>query len=313
MNRSLLGYLIILGFLLISSLSAPVFSQGLNPKGKPTFFQRADSLNKSRRNAVYITEATLATAALIGLNELWYADYPRSSFKFTKDSDQWMQMDKFGHTFSSYYIGKMGMDALAWAGESKKNQLIYGATLGFAFLTAVEIMDGFSEQWGFSVGDMAANAVGTGLLIGQELLWEEQRIQMKFSFSRSPYAGLFPEQLGSSTLEQLLKDYNGQTYWASVNLYSFFKDSKVPKWLNISFGYGANGLPVGSLDESFDPPQPIESYRQLYASVDVDLTRIQTRSDFLRTLFNIFNFVKIPAPALEYRTNGSFRFHWIHF
>ena len=83
--------------------------------------------------------------------------------------------------------------------------------------------------------------------------------------------------------------------------------------LHSGIGYGANGLPVGSLDESFDPPQPIESYRQLYASVDVDLTRIQTRSDFLRTLFNVFNFVKIPAPALEYRTNGSFRFHWIHF
>ena len=212
--------------LLIGMVMAP---QNLEAQDKTPFFQRSDSLNKSRRNAVYITEATLATATLIGLNELWYADYPRSSFHFTKDNDQWMQMDKFGHVFSSYYIGKMGMDALAWAGESKKNQLLYGATLGFAFLTAVEVLDGFSEQWGFSAGDMIANAAGTGLLIGQELLWEEQRLQMKFSFQTSPYAAMFPEQLGSNTIEQLLKDYNGQTYWLSINLHSFFKESRIPK------------------------------------------------------------------------------------
>ncbi len=281
-------------------------------QGKTPFFQRSDTLNKSRRTAVYVTEAALATATLIGLNEIWYSQYPRSRFHFLNDNSQWMQMDKFGHTFSSYYIGKMGMDALAWAGESKKNQLLYGATLGFAFLTAVEVLDGFSEEWGFSTGDVLANALGTGLLIGQELLWEEQRIQMKFSFMTSEYARYNPDKLGSSTLEQVLKDYNGQTYWLSFNLRSFFRESSIPRWLNVSIGYGANGLPEGSFDDSL-PPLPIESYRQLFTSVDIDLTKIPTNSDFLKTVFNVFNFVKIPAPALEYRTNGSFRFHFLYF
>jgi hypothetical protein len=285
----------------------------LYAQNKTPFFQRSDTLNKKRRTAVYVTEAALATATLIGLNEAWYAQYERSGFHFLNDNSQWMQMDKFGHAFSSYYIGKMGMDALAWAGETKKNQLIYGATLGFAFLTAVEVLDGFSEEWGFSTGDVMANALGTGLLVGQELLWEEQRLQMKFSFMTSEYADNDPDKLGSTPLQQILKDYNGQTYWLSVNLWSFHKESKIPKWLNVAIGYGANGLPEGSYDNSTIPRQPIESYRQFFASIDVDLTKIKTNSDFLKTVFNVFNFVKIPAPSIEYRSNGDFKFHFLYF
>ena len=285
----------------------------LYAQAKTPFFQRSDTLNKKRKTAVYVTEAALGTAALIGLNELWYADYPRSGFHFLNDNSQWMQMDKFGHAYSSYFIGKIGMDALAWAGESKKNQLIYGAPLGFVFLTAVEVLDGFSEEWGFSTGDVMANAFGTGLLIGQELLWDEQRIQFKFSFSATAYAEMDPDKLGSTPIQQVLKDYNGQTYWLSVNLRSFFKDSNLPKWLNIAFGYGANGLPEGSFDLSVLPPAPIESYRQFFTSIDLDLTRIPTKSGFLKTLFNVVNYVKIPAPTLEYRSNGEFKFHAIYF
>ena len=282
-------------------------------QNKTPFFQRSDTLNKKRRTAVYVTEAALATATLIGLNEAWYAQYERSGFHSLNDNSQWMQMDKFGHMFSSYYIGKMGMDALAWAGETKKNQLIYGATLGFVFLSTIEVLDGFSEEWGFSTGDIMANALGTGILVGQELLWDEQRLQMKFSFMTSEYAKNDPDKLGSTPLQQVLKDYNGQTYWLSANLWSFSKNSKIPKWLNVAIGYGANGLPEGSFDHSTIPRQPIESYRQFFASVDVDLTKIKTNSDFLKTVFNIFNFVKIPAPSIEYRSNGDFKFHFLYF
>lgn len=300
-------YLIFFFFLIYTGKDS-LFAQNKTP-----FFQQADTLNKKRRTAVYVTEAVLATATLIALNEAWYAQYERSSFRSLNDNAQWMQMDKFGHTFSSYYIGKMGMDALAWTGETKKNQLIYGATLGFAFLTTIEILDGFSEEWGFSTGDVMANAFGTGLLIGQELLWDEQRIQMKFSFQHTEYANNNPDKLGSTDIQQVLKDYNGQTYWLSVNLWSFFKESKIPKWLNVALGYGANGLPEGSYDYSALPPVPIESYRQFFASVDIDLTKIKTNSDFLKTVFNVFNFVKIPAPTFEYRSNGDFKFHFLYF
>lgn len=297
-------------FLLVFFLNftAPILCQE-----KISFFQKSDSLNKSRKNAVILTESIGAGIALIGLHQLWYADYPQSSFHFHNDNDEWLQMDKFGHAFSAYYIGKMGMDALEWSGASKKEQLLYGATLGFAFLTTVEIFDGFSEEWGFSTGDVLANAFGTGLLIGQELLWEEQRIQYKFSFHTTSFADAYPNELGENTLQQILKDYNGQTYWLSFNIWSFFKESKIPKWLNVAIGYGANGLPEKNVVPVIYSGEEDETYRQFYVSFDIDLTKIKTKSGFLKTTFNVINFIKIPAPTLEYSGKNGFKFHSFYY
>lgn len=290
-------------FLLISSFC---FSQQTS-----TFWTKSDTLNKQRRNAIVIGESVGAGLTLVALDRIWYADYPRSGFHFTNDNNQWLQMDKIGHVMSSYYIGKVGMELLDWSGVSKKNQLIYGATLGFSFLTAVEVLDGFSDEWGFSWGDFAANAAGTGLLVGQELLWQEQRITLKYSFHQTRYADIRPETLGSSFLEQTIKDYNGQTYWLSANIWSFAKDSNFPKWLNVAFGYGAEGMLYGEDIPTNALPQ--NPYRQFYLSFDIDLVKIPTKSKFLKSVFSVINFIKIPAPTLEFRSKGGIKFHYLYF
>lgn len=299
----------------VLTLSLLFVSISISAQTNSTFWQKSDTLNSKRRNAVYITEAAAATVTLIGLNQLWYANHERSSFHTINDNSEWLQMDKAGHVLSSYYVGKMGMNVLDWAGESKKNQLIYGATLGFAFLSTVEILDGFSEEWGFSTGDLISNATGTGLLIGQELLWEEQRLLLKYSFHTTHFADVRPELLGENFLEQALKDYNGQTYWLSANLWSFRKDSKIPKWLNIAFGYGAEGMISGDKDilsSSVIIPKQ-NRFRQYYISLDIDLTKIKTRSNLLKTLFSTINFIKIPAPTFEFNSNGKGKFHLLYF
>lgn len=58
-------------------------------------------------------------------------------------------MGKAGHVFSSYYLGRFCSEMLQWSGANK-NQLLYGAVLGFASLTAVEVLDGYSSEWGAS-------------------------------------------------------------------------------------------------------------------------------------------------------------------
>ena len=279
----------------------------------PNFWTASDTLHKPRRNFVAITEASLATATLIGLDRIWYADFPRSSFRFINDTNEWMQMDKAGHVFTSYYVGNVGAEVLRWSGVSKKDQLIYGATLGFGFLTAVEIMDGFSAEWGASWGDIAANGLGTGLYVGQELLWNEQRVVLKYSFHRTEFAELRPNKLGDGFLEEMLKDYNGQTYWLSANVHSFFKESKVPKWFNIAVGYGAEGMVAGTRETQREILPELKRFRQFYLSIDVDLTKIQTKSKFLKSVFELVNFIKIPAPTLEINTLGKLKLHAIYF
>jgi uncharacterized protein YfiM (DUF2279 family) len=289
--------------------SMATFSQSKTER----FLTPSDTFNKPRRHAVLITEASLAGLTLCGLTQLWYADYPRSKFQTIDDSNEWLQMDKMGHVFSSYQLGRAGANVLNWSGASKKNQLLYGATLGFTFLTVVEVLDGYSAEWGFSWSDMAANAAGTGLYVGQELLWDEQRITLKYSFHQTQYASQRPDKLGNGFFEEVLKDYNGQTYWLSANIHSFFKDSKVPKWLNIAVGYGAEGMLVGD-NESVDNLGITQNpKRQYYLSLDVDLSRIKTNSHLLKSILEVLNVIKVPFPALELDSNGKLKAHPVYF
>jgi hypothetical protein len=170
-------------------------------------------------------------------------------------------------------------------------------------------LDGFSSEWGFSFADLGANAAGSLMYIAQGLGWDEQRITLKYSFMQSDYSQYRPNVLGKNLTENLLKDYNGQTYWLSVNLSSFMKeDTRLPKWLNVAVGYGADGMTGGD----FNPPYIdhdgnqiyFDRYRQYYLSLDVDLTRIKTKSKVLKTFFNTIGFIKIPAPALEFSEKG---------
>ena len=154
-----------------------------------SFFKPSDTLNLQRNNAVIISEAALAGITLIGLNQLWYSDFERGKFRAVNDNSEWLQLDKLGHVYSAYQLGRFGANILNWSGVEKKDQLIYGATLGLGFLTAVEVFDGFSEEWGFSWGDMVSNVAGTGLYIGQELLWRDQRITFK-SIKEHPWFNL---------------------------------------------------------------------------------------------------------------------------
>jgi hypothetical protein len=54
-------------------------------------------------------------------------------------------------------------------------------------------------------------------------------------------------------------------------------------------------------------------YRQFYLSFDADLTKIETKSKFLKTVFSVVNFIKIPAPALEFNTKNGFKLHYLYF
>lgn len=270
-----------------------------------TFLTPSDTLNIPRLNTIVVSEASIGAITLLCLNQLWYADFERSKFHTINDNSAWLQMDKLGHVFTSYQLGKYGSHLLNWSGVSERDQLFYGATLGFSFLTAVEVLDGYSKEWGFSWGDILANGSGTGLYIGQELLWKEQRIALKYSFHQTKYAKQRPDKLGETYLEQTLKDYNGQTYWLSANLHSFFKESKIPKWLNVAVGYGAEGMLTGTKDVDNQVLTSNERYRQYYLSFDLNLSKISTNSKLLRSILDVFNVIKIPFPTLEFNKKGT--------
>ncbi|MBU2649312.1 MAG: YfiM family protein [Bacteroidetes bacterium] len=276
-----------------------------------------DTLNKKRLTGLIITETIAYSATMAGLYQLWYKNYPSSSFHFINDNQEWLLMDKAGHATTAYYLGRINYNALRWAGVKDKKAVWYGGASGLLFVTTIEVFDGFSKEWGASTGDIIANTSGALLFVSQQLLWKDQRFTLKYSFHPSEYADYNPELLGKNTLQQAIKDYNGQTFWLSANIKSFIRrDSRFPSWLNIAFGYGAEGMTgAGSNPVSIDgtPIPPSERYRQFYLSPDIDLTRIKVKSNFLKVVFTLIGFIKIPLPTLEYNKENNFVFHWVYF
>ncbi|MBD1397671.1 DUF2279 domain-containing protein [Pontibacter sp. JH31] len=252
------------------------------------------------------------TAMLVSLNSAWYKDQERTSFHLFNDNRQWKQMDKAGHFWGSFHESRAGIDLLRWAGVPDKKAIWYGGLVGIALQTPIELFDGYQPDYGASVGDLVANTVGSAAIMAQELAWREVRIMPKFSFQATRYAAERPNVLGNNLAEQALKDYNGQTYWLSVNLGSFLKpESKYPKWLSIAIGYGADGMVYN--DPELNSARGFNAHRQYYLSPDLNLMHFKGRSKVLNTTLYILSIIKIPAPTLEYSRTGGMRFHPVYF
>ncbi len=262
-------------------------------------------------------EGVTALASLGGLYVLWYKDYPQSSFHFFNDNNEWLQTDKLSHSASAYNISRISYDLFRWPGVEKKKAAWYGGATGFTYLAVIEFLDGFSSEWGASPGDLVANTLGSAAFVSQQLVWDEQRILLKWSCHTSKYAQYRPNILGRNLPERIIKDYNGQTYWLSVNIHSFLNDnSEFPKWLNVAFGYGADGMLGAKTNPAQINGYPLPSFdrtRRYFLSLDLDLTRIKTRSKVLNSVFNLFGFLKIPFPAIEYNSGNKWVIHGVYF
>lgn len=278
-----------------------------------------DTTTEINKNVLYYAIAGTSAYALGGmlvLQNVWYKDRKNVPFHFFNDNKGFLQVDKFGHAFGSYFQSYIGYHSLRNLGVNKTEALLYGATLGLILQTPIEVMDGIHEGWGFSWGDMAANAMGSGIVIGQEILFNEQMIKFKFSYWESAYSGMANGYLGKSKLNRLLKDYNGHTYWLSIPIKKIFVKDEIPPWLNIAIGYGANGM-YGEFENiteynGVSIPQTTR-YRQYLLSLDIDWTKIETNSKFLRVVLDILTFVKLPFPALEFNSKGRFKGYYLYY
>ena len=57
----------------------------------------------------------------------------------------------------------------------------------------------------------------------------------------------------------------------------------------------------------------IDRNRQYYISLDIDLTRIKTKSKFANIFFNAFGFIKFPLPTIEFNEGGNVKFYAVYF
>ena len=244
------------------------------------------------------------TGSMTALYTVWYSKEDQSPFHAFNDGKLWMQMDKAGHTYTAYQISSLTNGMLEWSGCSNRNAALLGAGIGLGYQTTLEVFDGYSSNWGFSWYDMSANLIGSGLFVSQELIWKEQRIIPKFSYHSSAFAQVRPEVLGSTFGQRLLKDYNGQTYWISFHPFPSKMQTKIPKWLCLSFGYSVHEKLKGDLETFTDEDgRTYHAQREWLLSMDIDFSKIPAKRPFVKKALKQLNYLKIPFPALMLR-NG---------
>ena len=277
----------------------------------PSAAQRDSIRYDARKKIAYST--TLATAGISYtlLNQLWYKNYPRTTLHSFNDNDEWLQVDKVGHAFTSYTLSRFLTDYYSWSLPSGRDTW-RGAATSMLYMTSIEILDGQSAQWGFSWGDMIANTSGILLHTSQNIFWKEQRIVLKFSYTPSTFAEMNEEVLGRNFQQRILKDYNAQTYWASVNVSRFLgTGGTFPRWLNIAIGYCGTKMTRGNF--VVDDVNNFQREREFYFSFDADLERVRWKKKWMRRTAKVLSFIKIPGPTFEIRDNGKMKFHGLFF
>ncbi|SFP97642.1 DUF2279 domain-containing protein [Hymenobacter arizonensis] len=245
-----------------------------------------------------------------GLTTSWYTG-ERASMRWFNDWPEWKQLDKAGHFWGAFQISRGAVDMLRWAGLSEKKSIWYGSFVGFAIQSPLELLDARDPAYGASATDLAANFLGSAALLAQQLAWHDVRIMPKWSFHLTPYARQRPNVLGRSVPERWLKDYNGQTYWLCTDVGAFLKPgNRWPRWLQPAIGYSGQEMVYN--DDAANRALGLNSYRQYFLSLDVDLRRIPTRSPLLKKVFYTLSIFHLPAPALQYNGRNGFRFHGLY-
>jgi hypothetical protein len=284
-------------------------------------FKSLDTFDKAKFIKFQSAIAGISLGTLLYLNNEWYVQYPKTKFHFFNDNYEWLQMDKCGHVFSAYFESNLTYQFYRSTGLSNAKATNASWICAVAYQGIIEFLDGHSQNWGFSKGDMVCNLFGASLFALQQHIWKEQRIQVKFGFFPKHYDD---EQLndrtkqifGTHLYEQLIKDYNAQSYWLSFNIDKFFKHAKVPKWLNVAIGYSAENVfeyafrnQWSDINNNWIDKSNLKAYRQFMISPDIDLSQLPIKNKTIKKLCSFLVF-KVPLPTLIYTSENKFQFSY---
>ena len=226
-------------------------------------------------------------------------------------------MDKIGHACTSYQLNKVSHSL--FKKNNIKKPLLKSSVYTFGYMLGVELLDGYSTEWGFSIYDVIGNGLGTMLYTFQERKFKNQPFKIKFSSHKSTYASCRPSLLGENRLQQIIKDYNGQTYWLTFNYNELWnKRIKLFDYIDFAFGYsidgftgGHNNPEISSCNCLINDCNNLKRTSQFIFSVDLNTSKIKNKHPILGKFLLPFDIVKIPFPA--FILNNSKNFKLIYF
>jgi len=237
-----------------------------------------------------VTLGTIVGVHIYQQNAWWQG--PRAPFRFENDWVYALNVDKLGHMYAGYFLSRMFKYTLSWTGFSEHTSTFFGSVLGFSYQMYVEVEDGFHRVYGFSPGDAFFNMIGATIPLAQWTFPVLRNFSLKYSYWPSQE---YKAELREGQAKTFLDDYEGTTVYLGVDPHFMMGKSlsdAVPAWLGVAFGIGARNL-----DESGGGD------RQFTIALDYNFSRIETESDFLRTIFTLLDFFHLPAPGIRFEGN----------
>ncbi|MEJ2647169.1 MAG: DUF2279 domain-containing protein [Sedimentisphaerales bacterium] len=294
-------------FLILLGAENKLFAQGDRISSSNYSFFEAESLKQSdksdsqkeysflstfnswpRRKKMIAFNTAAVTATMVIGAASW--DYYSSSFRFKNEG--WLDpdtdyggADKFGHAFGGYALTSVYNTIYKDFGYSDKQAIAYGALSSWALLTLVEVGDGFSKDYGFSIQDEAFNTAGVGL-----------------SYLRHRYPALadifdyrlewVPSKVFRSGDADPFTDYEGQKYLVALKPDGILKtDNSLLKAIELDFGFYTRGYDVHGGNPR----------RYIFYGVGLNVTYIIEQLTGHR-LGGFFNYIQMPFTYIPFRS-----------
>jgi len=194
--------------------------------------------------------------------------------------------DKLGHAYTGAVVAAAtGSLYRHWGYESQRAAEL--SALSSLLLTgAVEIGDGFSQDYGFSWEDQVSNVAGIGLeYLRQRYPALGERVQFRWEYLPSP-------AVRHRRHTDLTTDYSGSRYLLAFPLRAWAGEDSALRWLELQVGYGTRGF--GKEDLAYFDRRT----RHPFVGVGIHIPGVIKRLGAARGAQRAFEHIQVPWTAL---------------
>ena len=233
----------------------------------------------------------------------WWSGQPAPHWFVQSDWDQnERDLDKFGHLFGGYQLTRITSELMEAGGVEPTRAALLGALYAYAFQFQIEEWDGTQKIYGFSPGDLVADAGGAALAVAQTQIPSLRAVKPVWSY-RPTEAFRRRNEPGHGGQPRATTDYSGQTYWFSTDLHSLLPESARKFWpafLRVSPGYSITDYVDAKTGMS------IRAQRKILLSIDIDPEKLPGDNREWRIIKHELSFLRIPGPTLQLTPSWKF-------
>ena len=226
-------------------------------------------------------------------------------FRVAEDGKYTANLDKGGHIFGTFMPSYVFSEVLMTSGFSWNDATILGGALGLAYTTYVEILDGFSMDFGFSPTDWFADVIASSFFVAQHYIPFLQNFTPKFMYVKPSWH----REYDRKEAETFIDNYSAQTFYLSVNMHNILPENinkYWPSWLELSIGYAVYSLSAGITEHNAELISDDYHFGKVYGNrkllISLDYNLIELLPDgppWWNWLKQSLNYFKFPSPTLE--------------